>query len=82
MELTVFLLNDEGQRVFEKSVTPVDVEEHFAQREEGPLKPGYSRKVNTFFSDAPSTWNKKDFEIEIGKIVFDEHESASVDTEK
>jgi hypothetical protein len=69
VEITVFCLDKDGTRVFEKTYLPVLVTHFSLGGDNTPLKPGYSRKFGYKLDEAPSEWSGK-VEVEVTRVEF------------
>jgi hypothetical protein len=69
VEITTYCLDKDGKVVFEKPYHPVLVSE-YSFRNEGPLKPNYSRQFGCKLDDAPSDWSGK-VRVEVTDVEFE-----------
>lgn len=70
LEIIVYFLDSNGQRVGEKSIMVISTQSIFEKTI--PLKPNYSKDFGYILEeDAPSEWAGK-IEVEISKIAFEE----------
>ena len=71
VEITTYCLDKDSKVVFEKTYRPVLVTEYsFSMRDNGPLKPNYSRQFGCKLDDAPSDWIGK-VRVEITDLEFE-----------
>lgn len=71
VEITTYCLDKDGKVVFEKPYHPVLVSEYsFSMRDNGPLKPNYSRQFGCKLDDAPSDWSGK-VRVEVTDLEFE-----------
>lgn len=69
VEITTYCLDKDGKVVFDKTYHPVLVSE-YSFRNEGPLKPNYSRQFGCKLDDAPSDWSGK-VRVEVTDVEFE-----------
>ena len=69
VEITIYCLGPDGKPVFEKTYTPVLVNDMTFSDSHLPLKPGYSRPFGVKLDDAPSEWTKK-VDVKVTDIEF------------
>ncbi len=71
VEITTYCLDKEGKVVFEKTYHPVlNSAYSFSMRDNGPLKPNYSRQFGCKLDDAPSDWSGK-VRVEVTDVEFE-----------
>jgi hypothetical protein len=71
VEITTYCLDKDDKIVFEKQYHPVLVSEYsFSMRDNGPLKPNYSRQFGCKLEDAPSDWSGK-VRVEVTDLEFE-----------
>ncbi|MEO6484686.1 MAG: hypothetical protein ABIO54_04175 [Pyrinomonadaceae bacterium] len=70
VEITIYLLNTQGNPVAEKKYAPVNESaQNFGMSDTSALKPKYSRKFGYDAKEAPSDWAKK-VRVEVTKVAF------------
>ena len=69
VEITIYFLDRNGQRIHEKTYHPVLVSQFSFGDSNTPLKPGYSRKFGVRADDAPQEWGHK-VEVAVTSVRF------------
>jgi hypothetical protein len=79
VEVTAYLLDHRGKRVFEDTVYPVFVREYGSGAYNKPLKPGYIREFGLDCGQCPAEWKEGAVEVAITAIEFADPREANAD---